>query len=322
MEAKKTGRFRLSAAALADSSDDRHGAKDFGPSRKGLFYRPNMSDGRVLLIPQIQRRGAKGERLYYYTHGHHWVEVPDNSEKGSHREGKTCWHYIKHEQPAHYERLLEESEYTEESARCFFCELLDSLYDPEAKDWVGIPKQTMKIGGRMVETKRPEFAMDKSFNVPVIMPEDRYEDDDEYSIKIYPARITVIKAMDKLLQKYFPDLLDPELNQWVDITLADKKYNVQVLPPQLVKEEGLKLWVPDWEKHIPDMEDLSPNLSTYEEQETLVREHYPNIYEFYQARKGDATTRKTAPKTRARKTTTKATTAKKTTTRSRKKATS
>lgn len=242
------GKYRLSANALTDHSRYR------GSSRRGLFWRPGKQGGRCMLLPNIRERGPRSVELPYYAIASHFVDIADDSERGSHPEGKTCWEFMKTDQPAHTNRLLSQSEYSEADMRCLFCEVLEKFEDSDS----------LPLGQYGVK-----FARRISFNMDVIQPEGDYEDD-EHLVKIYPASVTVIDAVMHHYERRYPDLFNPSQGYWLDIELDRNRYNVHV-----VQED--RCWIEDWESGLHDLEEVSPNFWTYEEQTEYFEETWPHL---------------------------------------------
>jgi hypothetical protein len=257
MAARKS--YRISKQAILDGKDSRHKA-GFGPSRADLFLKSKDLKAHPILrvLPQFKPRGPKGYELYYFSEGGHWIDVQNEQDDKTHPERKTCFEYMKEEQPKAFQELLKTSEWDEKKCQCFFCELIDRYQGNEDE----LPANSYGV----------TFRRDVTHNMPIILPEDEYGDDDTFLVKIFPARITVIDALNEELDDNWPDLLDPVKGNWVKIWLDGTSYKVSVQ----TRRAG-KIWLADWEKRMPNLETDSPNYWTYEQQKAYVEEVWPQL---------------------------------------------
>lgn len=317
MASRRQGKYRLTAAELADVEDSRH-QKSSGPSRKGLFYwldqtKEGGKEGTFLILPEIKPRGPRGIRTWYLAQGIHRVEIQGRDSDKPHSEGKPCWTYMRDEQPNHLQQLIETTDLTDEQCRCFFCEFVEAFVEGKEN---ALPKQRNPKTGQTFN--RPVYDVEVNFNFPVLLPEDTYEDDDQNMVKIHAGRYTVVTSISAKM-KYYPDLLDPTFNQWIHVELRDRRYHAEVLPQEYCEEAGLNLWLDDWENQIPDLEEMATNQTpwTYDEQRAYMEEQEPDLYQQFLARTGEKSlpksTGKSSPKA-GRKSTTSRTSRSKTTT--------
>lgn len=273
---------KLTAADLADSAGTRHRGK----SRRGLFYRHAMSGGRFMALGQFseQGRGPQNRTLWYYTIASHGIEVPDDSEKGIHWEGKTCWNTLREEQPAHFAQILEHTDYTEADCRCAFCEMLESL---EAEGMLPILPQD--------RWGRPEINPRIKMCFNVLMPKDSYEDGDDHIIKIFPATPSIVQAIDThMLKRYgIGSLVNPEQGYWIDAELEGSRWHVSVLP------RTEQPWYKNWAAKLNSLEDECPNFWSYDEQKKFLQETLKQAAS--QVWNGKAPTRKKAVKKTVKK---------------------
>ena len=239
---------KISRRAIQDGRDTRHKTV-FGPRKAQLILRvKDFPQFRLLPDFNPKGRGANSNPdAFWFSEMGHWCMIQNEDDPTkSHHERWTCWDYLKEEQPRLMKELLQKKEWTDDTCRCLFCEVIERF----SGDYDSLPQDTRGFG--------PEFRKDKSHNMTVLVSKKAYEEqeDDPYPVKIYPAKATAFEGIMELSEEY-GTMIDENVGREIKVTLRGTAYSV------LPVAKASKVWIKDWQKKAQNLEDNSVNLHSY-----------------------------------------------------------